>query len=167
MKRFLLSFFIALVALTQADATKPKRTDIPSSEPAKGLFVGSASTENPFTMYRQALAEAIVIFDLYYTSYPQVSSQKTDFRQLSLKIINSYVKDDRFFVVAEIKPGTDYTYSVTIQTNSEYRFSIEGECEVCETHTQQLYEVNISSDEMNDVLTYNQEWTSKTKILKK
>lgn len=166
MRKIIVALFVVLVALAQANAAKPKRTDIPSSDPDKGLFVGTASTKKPFTMYRQALAGAIVAYDSYLRYSNQGQSQQTDSKQFSLKIVNSYVMDDSFILVVEIKPGTDYSYSVTFDSVIDTIKFVEDEYIVTETNSQYSYKVNINSAEVNDVLSYDYERHTKTKELK-
>ena len=74
--------------------------------------------------------------------------------------------DDSFILVVEIKPGTDYSYSVTFDSVIDTIKFVEDEYIVTETNSQYSYKVNINSAEVNDVLSYDYERHTKTKELK-
>lgn len=167
MKRIFLSFFIALVALTQADAAKPKRLPFPIPDNEKGMYMGRASTEHPFSMYKHALAEAILEYNTYLNYKKEGSSQVIDSGNVSIKVIKSYVKNEEFVLLVEIKPGTDYSYSVSSIFQSNTAVRSEGEYTVTENKGEKSYKVKINSGDMNDILFVNYTWDITERTLKK
>lgn len=131
MKKIIVILLMLLV-FNYADAQKKAVNKIPRSEPEKWLFVGTASTDNMFVMFQDAVMDAMNDFFDYYDRIYSTESHDEVTGTCSIEFVKHKMDDDILYVWLEVKPDGKYSFVTSHGYVSSSMYSSDNETDTYE-----------------------------------
>lgn len=149
---------LMLLSVEYADAQKKYSSRIPQSEPEKWLFVGTASTDNMFVMFQDAVMDAMNDFFDYYDRIYSTESHGEVTGTCSIEFVKHKMDDDILYVWLEVKPDGKYSFVTSHGYVSSSMYSSDNETDTYEKTRKTTVSLDDGCENM-ELQFWNELWT--------